>query len=69
MTETKTYPLRLPRSLKEAVERGAFPAPDWDLRMIGERVPRTALMPASILESLGSFSGTGFRTRTLLAVP
>lgn len=38
-------------ALKEAVERGAFPADEWDLRVIGERVATTVLTSASTLES------------------
>jgi hypothetical protein len=38
-------------ALKEAVERGAFPADEWDLRVIGERVATTAMAATSMLES------------------
>jgi hypothetical protein len=38
-------------ALKAAVERGAFPAAKWDLRVIGESIPTTALTPTSILQS------------------
>jgi hypothetical protein len=38
-------------ALKEAAEQGAFPPGEWDLRVIGERVPTTVITSTSILES------------------
>jgi hypothetical protein len=38
-------------ALKEAVEQGAFPADEWDLRFIGEPIGPVALTSASAVES------------------
>jgi len=38
-------------ALKDAVERGAFPTAEWDLCVIGEPMPATALTPTSILQA------------------
>jgi hypothetical protein len=38
-------------ALKGAVEEGAFPPDEWDLRVIGEPVPATEITPTSILKS------------------